>query len=172
MDKRKGRIVLSRRLENEFKEHSDHYEMFVTRKKETFSILISKCDYEKVKQYRWCMNAYGYVTSHRCWKETGHLFLHKYILGNRDGFLVDHKSRDIRDNKRGNLRYATSQTNSMNTKVLGVSLRKDTGKWTALIVISGKRKCLGCFDTFDEARSARIVAENKYFLPLIEGVAQ
>lgn len=53
-------------------------------------------------------------------------------------------------------------------KILGVRLRKDTGKWTAEIMINKKKYYLGSFRTQEEAIEARLAAEEKYFKPILE----
>lgn len=45
----------------------------------------------------------------------------------------------------------------------GVGLRKDTGKWYARLKVDGKLYLLGHFDNFDDAKAARLAAEEKYF---------
>jgi hypothetical protein len=45
----------------------------------------------------------------------------------------------------------------------GVSWRKQRSKWHAHIKVDGKEIHLGFYDVFDDAVSARIEAEKKYF---------
>lgn len=42
--------------------------------------------------------------------------------------------------------------------VLGVSLRRDTGKWAARIKVGGKTKNLGCYATLSAAQAVRQAA--------------
>lgn len=73
--------------------------------------------------------------------------------------LADHVNRDPLLNTRSNLRLATHSQNAMNkgkqrdntSGYKGVTLRKDIHKWKAQIVSGGKHKCLGYFDTPEEA---------------------
>lgn len=75
---------------------------------------------------------------------------------------IDHINGDRSDNRLSNLRSATNQQNSSNkTKHarnksghIGVHWREDAKKWRASIMIRGKRKYLGYFDTKDEAAKA------------------
>lgn len=170
MDKRRGRKVYSRRKTNHYLFSSDYCIMSVEKKGEIFHCLIDLDTYDRIKDYRWCLNAYGYVISDTFRREHGCLFLHQFVIGKKNGFIVDHINQNPLDNRKINLRYATKQTNSMNSKVKGVSFRKDTNKWSAMIVVGGKRKCLGCFNTYEEAKSARELAEQQYFIPVIESV--
>ena len=106
---------------------------------------------------------------------------HRYLLSRIIYFMyhgidpselaIDHIDRNPLNNKISNLRLATMSQNQCNKKVqtnnksgvTGVYLRSDTNKWTASIQLSGKKIVLGCYQTKEEARQARIEAEKKYF---------
>lgn len=96
-------------------------------------------------------------------------YLHRlawlYMTGEMPEFQIDHINGDREDNRFSNLRHVTNQINSQNQRksrskrelgLLGASYRKDTGKWSAHIVIDGKRKTIGCFDTAQEAHVAYV----------------
>ena len=84
---------------------------------------------------------------------------------------IDHIDGNPLNNKISNLRLATMSQNQCNKKVqtnnksgvTGVYFINDTNKWTASIQLSGKKVVLGCYQTKEEARQARIEAEKKYF---------
>lgn len=59
----------------------------------------------------------------------------------------------------------SSRDSDCNTKV---DSRKDTGRWSARIVVNYKEIRLGCFDTKEGAIEAREKAYDKYFRPLLE----
>jgi hypothetical protein len=99
----------------------------------------------------------------------------KYILAHRaiwaietgcwPDSVIDHINHDKSDNKWSNLRAASISQNSANrstgwgiSKFLGVTKRKDTGRWTAQIKVNGTHKSLGTFDTEEEAAFAYNVA--------------
>ena len=106
---------------------------------------------------------------------------HRYLLSRIIYFMyhgidpselaIDHIDGNPLNNKISNLRLATIRQNSFNKKlqinnksgVRGVYFRNDTNKWTASIQLSGKKVVLGCYQTKEEARQARIEAEKKYF---------
>jgi len=50
----------------------------------------------------------------------------------------------------------------------GVYKRKDGGKWRASIGFKGKRILLGSYETFDEAKTARLEAEEKFWKPFLD----
>lgn len=80
---------------------------------------------------------------------------------------IDHINGVRHDNRIANLRLATHAQNMQNTAlrkdstsgVKGVHFRKDTGKYSAQITVDGKAIFLGCFDSLEAARNARLRAE-------------
>lgn len=77
---------------------------------------------------------------------------------------IDHIDRDRTNNKIDNLREVTNQQNSFNTKCKGYSYRKHMNKYQVRIGIDNKIKCLGSFNTEEEARQAYLDAKQKYHL--------
>lgn len=82
------------------------------------------------------------------------------------GFNVDHVNGLRWDNKFDNLRLLTNSQNKLNSHkpynsntsgYPGVSL--SNGMWQARISIDGRRKCLGTFRLFEDAKQARMRAE-------------
>ena len=78
---------------------------------------------------------------------------------------VDHIDANPKNHVRENLRIANRQQQCMNRisgkvgrKNKGVYKRNYGNKWSAQIWLNGKCKCLGTFDTEDEAVYARIEA--------------
>ena len=87
-------------------------------------------------------------------------YLHNYIMG---GIGVDHINHDACDNRKINLRFATSSEQQMNTrkgrkgktsKYKGVSWRKSHKKFLAMVCKCGRNIFLGYFDTEQEAALA------------------
>lgn len=83
------------------------------------------------------------------------------------GVDVDHADRNRANNAWGNLRLATRGQNNVNTNgrsnnksgCIGVSFRKDIGKWHARIGVPGKIVLLGNFENLNDAVAARKYAE-------------
>jgi hypothetical protein len=96
---------------------------------------------------------------------------HRLAILYVDGYLpeggMDHKDR-VRDNNRyKNIREASSMCNARNrgnsilntSGVKGVSWFKQKRKWEASVCISGKKKYLGRYKSFDNAVCARLAGE-------------
>lgn len=79
--------------------------------------------------------------------------LHRFLMGNPKGYDIDHINRNPLDNRKGNLRIATKQLNSMNTGrrkgtsiYKGVSWRRAIKKWGCYLTHNGKQIFLGEFN--------------------------
>ena len=130
-------------------------------------------DYDKIKDYCWYVDPYGYVTTIDR-KINKRIRMHRIIMGVFDENIdVDHKngSDTTTDNRKYNLRIATRSQNNMNKSIMrtntsgvtGVSWHKNYGKWRSYIKKNGKQIDLGYYDDFDEAVKVRKEAEKFYF---------
>lgn len=152
---------------NEIIEYEDYAEMILYDKNdnEVARVLIDLECIDLVKKYKWHLSSHNYVYN----KKAG--FLHRYIMNPTDNLVVDHINRNQLDNRRENLRICTQQKNMFNQSkrctntsgVIGVSFDKERNKWAAQIMINGKNKHLGRYDTLEEAADARRQAEIEYF---------
>jgi hypothetical protein len=88
------------------------------------------------------------------------LYLHRVLMGDPSGFVVDHINGNGLDNRVANLRVATVAENSRNQRPRGsrwpkgVYLDSFTGRFKAQITFNRKCLNLGRFDTPEEAHSA------------------
>lgn len=89
------------------------------------------------------------------------ILMHREVLGliRGDKRLGDHRNQDTLDNRRGNLRTATSSQNVQNsctrcdssTGLRGVDFHRPTKKWQARVQLHGTRIYLGVFSNKREA---------------------
>jgi hypothetical protein len=93
-------------------------------------------------------------------KKRTHFLLHRVLINAQQGEYVDHADHDPLNNQRVNIRVGTQTENMHNIKprkgkrFRGVTLRKDTGRWSAQIWARRKHYALGCFDSEEEAAQA------------------
>ena len=92
--------------------------------------------------------------------------MHRTIMGEPDGMDVDHCDGDGLNNRRANLREATRKQNTHNQRTRssntsgfkGVTWHKAGGKWQAQIMMDGRKRHLGLFDTPEAAHEAYVSA--------------
>jgi HNH endonuclease len=103
----------------------------------------------------------NYKTSRLCWV----CYYGAWPVG-----LVDHRDGDDRNNRIGNLRDVSNQTNTENqrtaqagstSKLLGVSFYRANGTWKAQIWSEGKYKSLGYYLTPEEAHAVYVEAKRR-----------
>lgn len=130
-------------------------------------------DWEKQKNITWFIGG-GYVKARHKGKT---LQIHRLIMQAPDGMEVDHINHNPLDNRRSNLRVVSHIVNMANrgrqsnnkSGTNGVYWNKRIKRFYCQINVNGKRKYLGCYKTYEEAKSARIRAEYLYLIPFIEG---
>ena len=92
-------------------------------------------------------------------------------MENIQNMIKNHRSRNKRDNRRTNLRFADPSQNARNASLSinntsgypGVSRYSRNEKWRAFITVNKKYVSLGHFDNIEDAIKARKDAEIKYF---------
>lgn len=129
--------------------------------------LIDSEDADLISGFNWYpleLNHTVYFQTHR---RKMHLLMHRLIAGAGASEMVDHANGDGWDNRKNNLRIATSSQNGANirlgrgqkhtkpktSKFKGVSWDSGRQRWFASIHIEGKQKALGRFDS--EIKAAR-----------------
>lgn len=91
-----------------------------------------------------------------------------YMTGEMPTHEIDHRDGDPSNNRIDNLRDVSTSVNMQNQRkatsrnkssgMLGVT-KGDGNRWKAAIVICGKRRHLGCFDTPAAAHAAYLTAK-------------
>lgn len=122
--------------------------------------IVDVADYDWLNQWKWYAlwdsnTRSFYAVRHAAWTDGKRplLAMHREILGLRfgDGKKGDHKNHDTLDNRRVNLRVATTTQNGQNQRICtnhktgckGVDVKK--GKYRSRIRVNGKLKSLGVF---------------------------
>lgn len=98
----------------------------------------------------------------RAWQQT--VYMHAFILGPPpEGHVIDHINRNGLDNRRENLRFATSSENARNRREAGqfrgVAFDPERGLWCADL----DGRSLGAFATAEEAARAHDAAALKRY---------
>jgi hypothetical protein len=119
---------------------------------------ISPCDAEQVLLYKWSLKFGGdgkqYVRAvDRSAKPYKQIMLHRLVMAPPSDADIDHINGDPLDNRRENLRIATTQQNLRNMRphrdgssvYKGVSWHKASKKWRAVLTVDGKQQCIGYF---------------------------
>lgn len=85
--------------------------------------------------------------------------LHRFLVGAPEGLLVDHANGNVLDNRKANLRLATTSDNARNmrkgrgvSRFKGVSLDRLRGLWTAMISTDRRTRYIGAWS--DEVTAA------------------
>lgn len=119
-------------------------------------------DLYKIKKYKWCIDDGKYPMTTLDDKTTK-IRLHTFLLGKKEGFVIDHINQNTLDNRRKNLRFCTKQQNHWNNKSLGISWDKSVNLWKAHINYNGKQIYLGSSIKREKALVIRKNGEKKYF---------
>lgn len=169
---------------NNFIDCGDHYKIELRKPTEGYKIvgyaLIDKDDYEKCKNIRWRLvehkGALDYkdVESGEHYKGTV-ISLHRHIMNNPEGYVVDHKNGDTLDNRKSNLRVCSQKENVRNKTKLsncntsginGVSKDNRKGRktnWIAEIKTNYTKIYIAAYVDLEDAVYARYVAEHLLF---------
>ena len=128
--------------------------------------LVDDADEALVSGFRWrSLHHRSGITYVHAWNGQQHFYMHRLIAGAPQGRKVDHHDRNGLDNRRRNLRVATSSENGANripdrrkagttSDFKGVYWDKARGRWGATIHVDGRTRALGRFKTELEAAAA------------------
>jgi hypothetical protein len=118
-------------------------------------------DYEELAKYKWfAKRCEGRFYAGRTVKKKT-VRMHQVIIGDVEGKFIDHINHNGLDNRKANLRFATTQQNSWNkrkqkgnysSQYKGVHWVESENKWRARITCKGRVMFIGYFD--DEKAAA------------------
>lgn len=123
-------------------------------------------DFDKIKGYCWCVSILlcGYKVLLTA-SDNKTIKMYELIVDYEGN--TDHKDRNTLNNRKENLRSATKSQNCMNRSkqknntsgIIGVTYNKNLNKWRARINIDRKETVIDDYNKFEDAVSARLLAE-------------
>jgi hypothetical protein len=131
-----------------------------------YEVIIDDEDAERVLAHSWWVSSSpetdGRVLCFSTEIKRKKIKLHRFIMGDPPGQVVDHWDGNRLNNKKTNLRACSIGENSKNIRMSlsnksgyrGVSWSKDMEKWRATISLNGKTQHLGYFDDPERASAA------------------
>ncbi len=137
-------------------------------------VFLNKVDrgrYKKGQEAGYTVEGYTYITIDRKAYPAHHL-VWMWFYGElpKVGHDLDHINMQRNDNRVENLRLVTRSQNMYNTNahkdnpsgIKNVSFRKDTGKWSVRVSVSGKYKSFGSYDDKELAELVAHEVREKY----------
>ena len=140
-DYMKANNIPNRRYNQKYKLYDDYAEIYIRKGRDYVKALIDIEDVERCKEIGiWSLTNAGYVMN--CKKD---IYLHRFIMNASSDIEIDHINHNPLDNRKSQLREATSSQQKMNTKKRidntsghrGVYFDKSRGTWNININFSG-----------------------------------
>lgn len=140
-----------------------------------YEAIIDAVDVCLVEHFNWCSTVGGWTSyARRSWIDSnsgrhGSTSMHRALLSPPLGVCVDHINRNGLDNRRSNIRLATTSQNACNVRLRadnisgakGVHWYASKKVWRAKIMLDGVLKHLGNFKDFDAATAAYAKANSE-----------
>ena len=122
-------------------------------------VVIDSEDLEKIQTRAWQNSGNNYFKTNY---KNKNLYLHRFIMGEPEGFAIDHINHNKLDNRKSNLRICTRAENQWNRGLQknnssgykGITFNKTKGKWQSYIKHNKKNVFVGHFNTPEEAYAA------------------
>jgi hypothetical protein len=138
--------------------------------------IVDADDYDRLSKYKWRLSTNGHAfyayryASTRGGKKKHRILMHHEIIDIPEGMVCDHMNHNGLNNRKPNLRSATSSQNNCNTRkgakttsrYRGVTQDARSNKWRARINANGREIYLGVFDDKVDAAKAYDAAAKKH----------
>lgn len=155
-------------IKNEIDILEDYAEIIIRDKSQEVvaRVKVDLDDLERVKAYNWSYTKKdGYAQNTTTFHKYGCRYLHQFVLGKKEGCVIDHINEDKQDCRKQNLRHVTVSENKQNvSKNKGVTWDKARNKWMAYITVKGKHIHLGRHDNYEDALEARRVGKEVHHI--------
>lgn len=156
----------SKIIENKYDFSNEDYVIGYT-SNTNMPFLFDKEDFDMVKEYHWYEEDDGYIRA----SNKDRPFLHRLVMGFPDDIKTDHIKHNKYDNRKNQLRAATTSQNAMNVGVRSNNSSGHTGvvwvekmkKWRAEIKVNNETIYLGYSGNKNEAIEMREKAEEEHF---------
>jgi hypothetical protein len=135
--------------------------LIVYNKKDNREMLFDAEDFDLIKDYTWRIHSTGYVVANSLKRHGKQKTIRSHNLVMNYN-LIDHISLNKLDNRKINLRKATSTINNQNRKAKGYTWNNTVKMWHSSITANKKKIYLGVYKTEAEAREAYLEAKKKY----------
>ena len=121
--------------------------------------IVDDDNYDSLSQYKWHFHDNSSGLGYAARTDGGRvIWMHRVVNATPDGFETDHLNHDRLDNRKENLRTATSSENRANRQYENTcgfrGVQKDWSRWRARIRTAGRLLSLGTFLTPEEAARA------------------
>ena len=151
--------ILKHTRNNEIKIKGDDcfIQLYNKKGKEIAVTVVDANDFDLVKKYKWFRTHGKYVATTI---ENKKVYLSRYLMNPPDEVEIDHKDRNPLNNRRSNLRIATSSQNKINlirknpSGFRGIYWNKDNLNWRARIQYKHSTHEIGSFSNKEDAARA------------------
>jgi len=129
--------------------------------------IVDAADYDDLSAFKWHAqkhrNTFCAVRNRpTSGGKRGLIYMHRVVMGEPVGMMIDHINHDALDNRRDNLRICTATGNNRNTcsrqgstsQYLGVHWNNRLGKWQAQIHFNASTIYIGRYEDEIEAANA------------------
>lgn len=161
-------------MKNNYKICEDHTILYITSKGKIYECLIDTEDLGLIGQSStWLIQ---HIKGGSIYVKNGkNEYLHRIVMGNPDGLVIDHIYHNTLDNRKSQLRAISRGENIRNMKganrdskysgARNVTWHKDKKKWYVRVCCNHKNKCFGYYENLFDAVLAAAYGRNITYKP-------